>query len=252
MARLARRTGPGIARRVDYLDLAQWYRERFGRRGLAHVIRDTFADRPSPPADAGPLPADVPAARHVDHDELRRPAGADPLALKRYPVTVVRPDGRGRDRRGDGVHVVKLHGDARHPDEIVLCRDDYDEFFERRPAMALLLEGLLLNQTFFFLGYGLRDPNFRQVFSRIARMLATRRRRPSPRASRRRVPAARGRAVAAEGAAPGRRAGGRRRRSRSGTCCSSSTGWPTGWPPSPRLFLAPTSRSRPSWAGSER
>ena len=70
-----------------------------------------------------------------------------------------------------GVHVVKLHGDASQAEGIVLCRDDYDEFFDRRPAMALLLEGLLLNQTFFFVGYGLRDPNFRQVYSRIVRML---------------------------------------------------------------------------------
>ena len=55
-------------------------------------------------------------------------------------------------------------------------RFDYATFFERRPAMAILLEGLLLNQTFFFVGYSLRDPNFRQVFSRIARMLREARR----------------------------------------------------------------------------
>jgi hypothetical protein len=67
--------------------------------------------------------------------------------------------------------VIKLHGDAARPGEVVLCRDDYDEFFERRPAMALLLEGLMLNRTFLFLGYGLRDPNFRQVFGRVGRML---------------------------------------------------------------------------------
>jgi hypothetical protein len=36
--------------------------------------------------------------------------------------------------------------------------------------MALLLEGLLLNQTFLFVGYGLKDPNFRQIYSRIADM----------------------------------------------------------------------------------
>src|SRR5439155_22847874 len=45
-------------------------------------------------------------------------------------------------------------------------------FFQDRPAMALLLEGLLLNRTFFFVGYGLKDPNFRQNYSRITRMLA--------------------------------------------------------------------------------
>jgi hypothetical protein len=37
--------------------------------------------------------------------------------------------------------------------------------------MALLLEGLLLNRTFFFVGYSLRDLNFREVFGRVARML---------------------------------------------------------------------------------
>jgi hypothetical protein len=43
--------------------------------------------------------------------------------------------------------------------------------------MALLLEGLLLNQTFFFVGYSLRDPNFQQMFGRIARMLSESHRR---------------------------------------------------------------------------
>jgi hypothetical protein len=38
--------------------------------------------------------------------------------------------------------------------------------------MALLLEGLLLNQTFFFVGYSLRDPDFRQIRARIGSMLA--------------------------------------------------------------------------------
>src|SRR5262249_21733098 len=70
----------------------------------------------------------------------------------------------------------KLHGDAVEPGGIVLCRDDYDEFFERRPALALLLEGLLLNRTFFFVGYSLRDPNFRQVHGRVHRSLRAARR----------------------------------------------------------------------------
>jgi hypothetical protein len=74
------------------------------------------------------------------------------------------------------VFVVKLHGDVGHPQEIVLTRSDYEAFFERRPAMALWLEGTLLTQTFFFVGYGLRDPNYRQVYSRISRMLRAARR----------------------------------------------------------------------------
>jgi hypothetical protein len=96
-------------------------------------------------------------------------------ALKRHPVPVVQQEDVPHTG-GAGVYVVKLHGDAEHPADIVLSRDDYHSFFETRPAMALLLEGLLLNQTFFFVGYSLRDINFREVFSRIARMLRESRR----------------------------------------------------------------------------
>jgi hypothetical protein len=159
--------------RLDYLDLAQWYRDRFGNRRLGEVVRQTFAGAGLPTL-AHYLLLALPV-RHVittNYDDLlERALGA----LKRDAVCVVRQEDVARTGQA-GVYVVKLHGDAEHPDDIVLSRDDYHEFFEKRPAMALLLEGLLLNQTFFFVGYGLRDPNFRQVFSRIARMLREARR----------------------------------------------------------------------------
>jgi len=82
------------------------------------------------------------------------------------------------------VCVVKLHGDAAHPDEVVLSRDDYDEFFARRPALALLLEGLLLNRTFSSPAYSLRDPNFRQSTAVLPACCATHAGRRSPRRSR--------------------------------------------------------------------
>ena len=138
--------------------------------------------------------------------------------------------------------MVKLHGDAAEPGAIVLCRDDYDEFFERRPAMALLLEGLMLNRTFLFVGYGLRDPNFRQVFGRVGRMLREAHRPAFATSFESAGPGARHVAppVGGEGAAPGRRAGVVRRRGAGmGACCCSSTGWPTAWPRAPpRLLLA--------------
>src|SRR5262249_16341225 len=154
------------------LDLAQWYREKFKSAGLAEVIRRTIGEPAlaARPTLAHFLLMSLPV-RHVittNYDDLLERAL---IALKRHPVKVSREPDVARMRWGDGVHVVKLHGEASDAEGIVLCRDDFDEFFERRPAMALLLEGLLLNQTFFFLGYGLRDPNFRQVYSRIARML---------------------------------------------------------------------------------
>jgi hypothetical protein len=173
MDRLARELEIAACDGLDHLDLAQWFRQRFTPARLEEIIRATFAD-----PDVAPRPTlahyllmSLPV-RHVvttNYDDLLERAL---VALKRHPVKVVHDSDVARMGWGDGVHVVKLHGDASEASGIVLCRDDYDAFFERRPAMALLLEGLLLNQTFFFVGYGLKDPNFRQVYSRIARMLS--------------------------------------------------------------------------------
>jgi hypothetical protein len=158
----------GIKPGADYLDLAQWHREKFGPERLARVVRETFS-APSLPTLGHYLLAALPVRQVIttNYDDLVERALA---AQKRYPIKVVRQGDVAGTGRG-GVYVVKLHGDAAHAEEVVLTRDDYEEFFHRRPAMALLLEGMLLNQTFFFVGYGLRDPNFRQVYHRIARML---------------------------------------------------------------------------------
>lgn len=171
IARLAGELGVDT-KDVDYLDLAQWHRERFGHAALAEIIRQTFGTStvPALPTLAHYLLLSLPVrlVLTTNYDDLIERALA---ALKRFPVKVARQEDVVRTGRTGEVCVVKIHGDADRAEEIVLSRDDYDEFFERRPAMALLLEGLLLNQTFFFVGYGLRDPNFRQLFSRIGRML---------------------------------------------------------------------------------
>jgi hypothetical protein len=163
---------------VEYaLDLAQWYRERLGTEALVGVVRSTFGDRGPThrPTLAHYLLMSLPTRPVIttNYDDLLERAIT---ALKRHPVKIVRQEDAARSGQADGVCVVKLHGDAAEPGGIVLCRDDYDEFFERRPALALLLEGLLLNRTFFFVGYGLRDPNFRQIYGRVGRMLRAARR----------------------------------------------------------------------------
>ena len=64
VGRMAGELGVAPHDRLDYLDLAQWYRERFGQAALAGLVRETFGDpAPLAPADAGPLPADVAAGR---------------------------------------------------------------------------------------------------------------------------------------------------------------------------------------------
>jgi hypothetical protein len=167
----------GIAQPVeqlDYLDVAQWYVEdkRFGPAKLADMIRTTLGD---PEGHARPtlahyllmsLPVRFMVTTNYDH-LLERAL----TALRRYPLPIIRQEDVPRTGQREGIYVIKLHGDVGDAENLVLTRDAYDSFFQDRPALALLLEGLLLNETFFFAGYSLRDPNFRQIYARIGGML---------------------------------------------------------------------------------
>ena len=163
-----------------YLDLAQWHREKFpdGDRRVHGLVKQEFgagASWAKPTVDHYWLMS-LPVSYVVT-------TNYDPLlertleAQRRFPNTAVTQEDVARTGGREGVHVIKFHGDAaqgvndQDKDELVLSRDDYDRFFADRPVMAALLQGLLLNQTFLFVGYSLRDPNFRQIYSSISLML---------------------------------------------------------------------------------
>jgi len=73
---------------------------------------------------------------------------------------------------GEQVNVLKLHGDINAPHEVVLSRSDYDQYFTMRPAVSAMLKGLLLNRTFLFVGYSLRDPNLITIFNEVSGLLS--------------------------------------------------------------------------------
>ena len=98
---------------------------------------------------------------------LRRPS--DPCAAS--TIRIVDNDHLGRTGYRDGLYVIEFHGDMKG--DVVSGRDDYDAFFHQRPAMAIATRRPPAQPgTFFFVGYGLRDPNFRQIYcSKIDLML---------------------------------------------------------------------------------
>lgn len=158
-----------------YLDLAQWHRENFpdGDKRVHALVKQQFgagAAWAKPTLDhywLMSLPVRYVVTTNYD-DLLERTLEAQ----RRYPNIAITQEDVARTGGREGVHVIKFHGDAnQEQDELVLSRDDYDSFFADRPVMASLLQGLLLNQTFFFVGYSLRDPNFRQIYNGITQML---------------------------------------------------------------------------------
>lgn len=153
-----------------FLDVAQWYVEEKGEHQLADQIRRYFGPGLGRPTLPHYLLASLPVKIIVttNYDDLLEQALE---GLRRHPTIITDEADVSQTGHGEGVSVVKMHGDAATSQRFVLSRDDFERYLHQRPAMSSLLEGLLLNHSFFFVGYSLRDPNFRQIHSRIAEML---------------------------------------------------------------------------------
>jgi hypothetical protein len=66
-------------------------------------------------------------------------------------------------RRPDSTYLLKLHGDLRHPDDLVMTEDDYDGFLRRKPLLATYLSWWLLTREPVLFGYSLDDADLREV-----------------------------------------------------------------------------------------
>lgn len=82
-----------------------------------------------------------------------------PLAVLPYE----RVDGRVR-------WLLKLHGCVRHPEDIVLTRDDYMRYAAKRAALGGVVQALLITKHMLFIGFSLEDDNFHRMADDVRRL----------------------------------------------------------------------------------
>jgi hypothetical protein len=63
--------------------------------------------------------------------------------------------------------VYKMHGDADHPADAIITRDDYEKYFHTHPQFINALQGDLITKTFLFIGFSFNDPNLEYALSRV-------------------------------------------------------------------------------------
>ena len=68
--------------------------------------------------------------------------------------------------------LLKLHGCVRHPEDIVLTRDDYLRYPQRRAALAGIMQALLVTRHMLFVGFGLKDDTFHRIAYEVRTALA--------------------------------------------------------------------------------
>lgn len=59
--------------------------------------------------------------------------------------------------------IIKMHGDLRHEEHIIVTQEDYDSYLTDYPVIATHLSAMLITRTALFIGYSLSDPDFNNI-----------------------------------------------------------------------------------------
>jgi hypothetical protein len=96
--------------------------------------------------------------------------------IPKYSRPIIDEDQLSIASVGDGITILKLHGDLHHPNRLVVTEEDYDRFLSKNPMLATYLANLLITRTPLFIGYSLDDTDFRQIWQIIKDRLGNLRR----------------------------------------------------------------------------
>lgn len=63
--------------------------------------------------------------------------------------------------------VYKMHGDVSEPNDAVITKEDYEQYYLKRGLFTSALNGDLITKTFLFIGFSFSDPNISYILSRL-------------------------------------------------------------------------------------
>jgi SIR2-like domain len=144
-------------------DSAALLARSLGREELAGYVQERFG--PQPYALAHALVAGLPVREYVttNYDPLVELAAADVgRPMRVLPFEEAEPS---------APWLLKLHGDAGHPDSIVLTREQYLDFGDRRTALAGVLQSLLLTRHVLFVGTSMLDDDLIRIAHQVRTVL---------------------------------------------------------------------------------
>jgi hypothetical protein len=164
LAELAERSGladelrEGLSR-LPAQDAAALMARELGREQLEGFVKERFG--PGSYALAHALIAELPVQELVttNYDPLVELAAADiGREVRVLPFEEAAPG---------APWLLKLHGDAAHPDSVVLTREEYLQFGDTRAALAGVLHSLLLTRHVLFVGTSMLDDDLIRIAHQV-------------------------------------------------------------------------------------
>ncbi|MBU7047843.1 MAG: HEAT repeat domain-containing protein [Theionarchaea archaeon] len=146
----------------DPLYIAEYYESKFKRPKLEKMIVDQV-NKDVPLTEAHRLLTKLPVKAIIttNYDHLLEKA----LSQKNF-IKVVEGM-KAPQIREDQLPLVKMHGDIDDTSTMVITKTDYNEYPEKHRALITYLLGFLISYNFLFVGFGLRDPNFDNIYYQI-------------------------------------------------------------------------------------
>lgn len=154
---------------LDVLDRGSILDRRFRARGdnlrqaIAHIFERTW-DHSLLHGYLACLPSKEAITQNYDRlFELAARGAGRPLAVLPYTP------GMSHNR-----WLLKMHGCVSLPEDIVIQREDYLRYTERRAALTGIVQATLLTRCMLFVGFSLRDGNFHRAVDDVRRALPRR------------------------------------------------------------------------------
>lgn len=155
-----------IDRESDLISLAQFHvNERGGRGGLNQKIIEEFKEKAELSENhkvLSRLPIHI--FWTTNYDSLIEDAlnGANKRVDVKYQVSQLPYAMLKQD-----AIVYKMHGDANHPNDATLTKDDYEQYYKKNEPFITTLSANLISKTFLFIGFSFTDPNLDYILSRV-------------------------------------------------------------------------------------
>jgi hypothetical protein len=67
--------------------------------------------------------------------------------------------------------LLKMHGCVNNPDDIVLTREDYLRYADRRAALSGIVQAMLITRHMLFVGFSLTDGNFLRIVDDVRKAI---------------------------------------------------------------------------------
>jgi hypothetical protein len=142
--------------------VAERYEQKFGRVQLIEAIRKALQLDKAKPGKSHLAFVDLPfdTIYTTNFDLLLEDAYLDRRRPFRSLVGELQMPFHGGQVT---TNIIKMHGDLRHEEHLIVTKRDYEQFMEKYPVVATHLSAMLITRTPLFIGYDLSDHDFQQI-----------------------------------------------------------------------------------------